>query len=228
MFYDPLTKLFFGDGLPRATLVRGADGGMSAKADSTAALQDVEEDPADAIHITSRDLMHKFAKIAPDADYMMWCRCTGQWVEEPHECLPATSQPHPGQLILSGGTRFFPEWFIHSNFAIDTSYIQRVVGGCTQLGQPHVAEAAGSTGAFHTHGGRRNQRPTSPRLGQRQHDFVRSPNMRSPIMSSSMSSSTRRSTVNSSYSPRQHQQRVAGLSKYPGLHDKRLWKPGTY
>ena len=224
MFYDPLTKLFFGDGLPRATLVRGADGGMPAKADATAIFQDVDQDPADAIHVTSRNLMHQFANIAPDAERMMWCRCTGQWVEDLHECLPAIAQRHPGQLILPGGTLFLPEWFTHSNFATDTSYIERV-GPCVQLGQPHLADVATTSQA---NGDRQFQQPTIPNIDRRQRDSVRSPNVRSPVLGRPLPSSTRRNTMSSSYSPRQHQERVAGLSRYSGLRDKKPWYPGTF
>ena len=149
MFYDPLTKLFFGDGPPRPSLLRSPDGGLPCQVDPTAQFPPLEEDPGDAIHMTSKPLMAQFATITTEAVPKMYCRCTGHWVEEAHECSPLVAAPHPGQTILPRGTCFLPQWITHSNTASDTSYIHHLpkdlLGDATNAGMGTNVQLAQQT-----------------------------------------------------------------------------------
>ena len=149
MFYDPITKLFFDDGPPRTSLLRSPDGGLPCQVDPMAQFAALEEDPGDAIHMTSKPLMAQFATVTTEAVPKMYCRCTGNWVEEAHECLPVVVAPHPGQMILPRGTCFLPQWITHSNTASDASYIHRLpkelLGGATSAGMGSHAQLAQHT-----------------------------------------------------------------------------------
>ena len=155
MFYDPITKLFFGDGPPRTSLLRTPSGGLPCQVDPMAKFPALEEDLGDAIHMISKPLMAQFATITAEAVPKMYCRCTGNWVEEAHECSPVVAAPHPVQMILPRGTCFLPQWITHNNTASDTSYIHQLpkelLGDATRAGMGanvQLAPRTASEGGF--------------------------------------------------------------------------------
>ncbi|KAL8713330.1 MAG: hypothetical protein Q9220_002529 [cf. Caloplaca sp. 1 TL-2023] len=90
MFYDPITKLFYGDESPRPTLER-SDGSMQP-IDSSTPLSGFQDHPEDALHIlplSVRDRILRRQKV-PIKDsklvHRYYCICQNAWLAQRHDC----------------------------------------------------------------------------------------------------------------------------------------------
>ncbi|KAL9595618.1 MAG: hypothetical protein Q9219_006324 [cf. Caloplaca sp. 3 TL-2023] len=87
IFYDPLTKLFFGDGLPRPTLER--PDGTIQPIDMSTPLPPFGYQQEDVLHLQPHSMaMPTVRKVEndPDAVKRYYCRCREMWMIKPHDC----------------------------------------------------------------------------------------------------------------------------------------------
>ncbi|KAL8638880.1 MAG: hypothetical protein Q9228_004018 [Teloschistes exilis] len=108
MFYDPLTRLFHGDGPARPTLERPITGEMPVEPD-TADEQRLSNpslgyQPTDALHLQPRAVTAPAAARraaaeeeeggAPIGQRFYYCACVNRWLAERHDC-PAEAIGEP-------------------------------------------------------------------------------------------------------------------------------------
>lgn len=144
MFFDPVTRMFVGDGPPRST-PRRADGSFPGTtqaqfAAELAARSQQPVNPEDALHVQPagyadsvgaaaereaqtepvrpRGVAPTSAPTRPFTSY--FCRCTGRWLPQRHNCPEPRRTPLPsGQPILPG-TVLPRSWYTHE-LIIDAS-----------------------------------------------------------------------------------------------------------
>jgi len=128
MFYDPLTKLFMGDGAPRPTLHR-VDGTVPCPPEPTTEASWPEfpiGDPEDVLHV-QRSIFtapHIDQPYVP-AHTRFFCRCIGRWRTSPHTCLPDTTT-----ILASAAAPIRPDtvlpdgWVTHTAPIRDTGYLE--------------------------------------------------------------------------------------------------------
>ncbi|KAL8785170.1 MAG: hypothetical protein Q9213_003516 [Squamulea squamosa] len=101
IFYDPVTKLFYGDGPPRPGLER-SDGSMP-EMDTMEPLPRLGEDREDVLHIQPRavtDPIVRRMQEKPIVGRRWYCKCQNGWLERRHDC-PDDRVP-PG-ILWPGG-----------------------------------------------------------------------------------------------------------------------------
>ncbi|KAL8909917.1 MAG: hypothetical protein Q9171_004773 [Xanthocarpia ochracea] len=87
MFYDPLTKLFYGDGAPRPDLER-PDGSMP-EMDTKEPLPRFGEHPEDVLHLQPRavtDSLVRRMQATPITGRRYYCKCEHTWLAQCHDC----------------------------------------------------------------------------------------------------------------------------------------------
>lgn len=146
MFYDPVTDLYVGDGPPRSKPER-PDGTYPCTPKETTKTEPNSMRPTgDSVHIQSQafienaitssrdprvksayqptsDLASPSDAAAPSAtNKLYFCRCTGKWLQEPHECaegplgdahIPETTGYAPWETL--------PEGWIKNRIMVDQS-----------------------------------------------------------------------------------------------------------
>ncbi|MCJ1464948.1 hypothetical protein MMC07_003563 [Pseudocyphellaria aurata] len=136
MFFDPVTNMFVGDGPPRATPER-ADGSMPCTTRAQMeALPRLNRpvNPEDALHIQTQEHIasinaavaraaavppiHLPVGVAPTSAptrpfERYFCRCSGQWLDQPHDCPEPPPTPFPSAMPILPGTVLGPEWMAH-------------------------------------------------------------------------------------------------------------------
>lgn len=163
MFYDPIIKMFVGDGLPRPTPER-PDGSMpcipegtvtnavnAPTTSNTAVMAGVatagsesrpaprRKNPDDALHIQPRSFIDDFNVVpqpveggshslgdsaSDDETYpagrspnkkLYFCRCTGEWLPNRHECNrgPLENMPEQSGLAITSRTQLPDGWVTH-------------------------------------------------------------------------------------------------------------------
>lgn len=128
MFYDPLTKLFMGDGTPRPTLHR-ADGTTPCPPDPDAEADQAAfpiGNPEDVLHVqrSSFTAPHIGQPYVP-AHTRFFCSCTGRWTASPHPCPPDTSTIPAGAAAPIRPDTVLPAgWVTHTAPIRDTSYLE--------------------------------------------------------------------------------------------------------
>ncbi|KAL8722212.1 MAG: hypothetical protein Q9225_001257 [Loekoesia sp. 1 TL-2023] len=87
IFYDPITKLFHGDGDPRPTLER-PDGSMQPM-DNSITTPAIGSQTEDLLHLQqpwmTRPIVREVEN-GPNAVRRYYCRCRDAWLEYPHDC----------------------------------------------------------------------------------------------------------------------------------------------
>ncbi len=130
MFWDPLTKLFMGDGAPRPTLHR-ADGTTPCGPDTAAEADRAAfpvGNPEDVMHVQRSTLTapHQDRPYAPAND-RFFCWCTERWLPSPHNCPPDTSRIPAGAGAPIRPDTVLPDgWVTHTAPINDTSYLERM------------------------------------------------------------------------------------------------------
>ncbi|KAL8840894.1 MAG: hypothetical protein Q9170_001158 [Blastenia crenularia] len=87
IFYDPIGKLFYGDGEPRATLER-LDGSMQ-QIDNSVPSPPIGFQPEDILHFQPPSMTEPLVQQVedePNAIRRYYCRCEDAWLEESHQC----------------------------------------------------------------------------------------------------------------------------------------------
>ncbi|KAL8769145.1 MAG: hypothetical protein Q9209_004779 [Squamulea sp. 1 TL-2023] len=101
IFYDPMTKLFYGDGPPRPDLERSDD--SMPEMDTMEPLPRLGEHREDVLHIQPRavtDPIVRRMQEKPIVGRRWYCKCQGKWLDQRHDC-PDDRVP-PG-IPWSGG-----------------------------------------------------------------------------------------------------------------------------
>ncbi|KAI4270624.1 MAG: hypothetical protein L6R38_007070 [Xanthoria sp. 2 TBL-2021] len=87
MFYDPITKLFHGDGPPRPDLER-SDGSMP-EMDTMEPLPRFSEHREDCLHLQPRaitDPLVRRMQASPIVSHRYYCTCQHRWLSQRHNC----------------------------------------------------------------------------------------------------------------------------------------------
>lgn len=87
IFYDPVSKLFYGDGAPRPTLER-SDGTMQPM-DNKKPIPPFGFQSEDILHIQPQSMIESLVKEVENDHHVLrryYCRCEDAWLERPHEC----------------------------------------------------------------------------------------------------------------------------------------------
>ncbi|MCJ1425127.1 hypothetical protein MMC29_003015 [Sticta canariensis] len=133
MFFDPATNMFVGDGPPRVTPER-ADGTLPGTRRVHVAAEPISNrpvNPDNALHVQTEGQiasvnaagaraaaapsLRRPVGVAPTsaptrAFQRYFCRCTGQWLDRPHDCPEAPPAALPSGTPIMPGTVLGPEW----------------------------------------------------------------------------------------------------------------------
>ncbi|KAL8941927.1 MAG: hypothetical protein Q9216_001955 [Gyalolechia sp. 2 TL-2023] len=87
MFYNPVSKLFYGDGAPRPTIER--QNGSIQPINHGTPIPPIGFQPEDVLHLQPPSMIDKVAMdVENDVDAVRryYCRCKNAWLEWPHKC----------------------------------------------------------------------------------------------------------------------------------------------
>lgn len=168
MFFDPVTRMYVGDGPPRSTLLRSdrtvpttltrEQVNMEAGSEAPISIDDMVhvqtleqinsmEDEADG-HVATNpqpgqvpfDLSYTPTSVPTNPFEAYWCRCRQIWLSCPHDCPEPPTPAFPTTMPIRPGTELPADWITH-RIVVDPSIYPN---GILPTGTPAAAASSGT------------------------------------------------------------------------------------
>lgn len=157
MFFDPVTRMYVGDGPPRSTPHRSDRTVPTTLTREQVNMETVPEEPVnidDVVHVQSQEQINSIedeaderAATYPQPDQLpsdlsytptsvptcpyeaYWCRCRQTWLSYPHGCPEPPTPAFPMTMPLRPGTELPTDWITHRIVVDPSIYPGAVVPG---------------------------------------------------------------------------------------------------